>query len=222
MNNLFMDFKITLKNVRKNFGRLLVFDSVNFELTIGSSLAIAGKNGSGKSTLAKIIAGLLSPSAGEVIYQIDGKKIDKLDWFKYIGFVAPYLQLYDEFTGYENLEILARIRGLKNYKSKIEDVLKRVNLYARRDDLVRGYSSGMKQRLKYACALLHEPVVLILDEPTSNLDAEGVEMVWAIAQEQKKKGILIVATNEAEELQMCEEVINLDELKLKSREQIVK
>ena len=217
-----MDFKITLKNVRKNFGRLLVFDSVNFELTIGSSLAIAGKNGSGKSTLAKIIAGLLSPSAGEVIYQIDGKKIDKLDWFKYIGFVAPYLQLYDEFTGYENLEILARIRGLKNYKSKIEDVLKRVNLYARRDDLVRGYSSGMKQRLKYACALLHEPVVLILDEPTSNLDAEGVEMVWAIAQEQKKKGILIVATNEAEELQMCEEVINLDELKLKSREQIVK
>jgi len=219
---LFMDFKITLKNVRKNFSRLLVFDSVNFELTIGSSLAIAGKNGSGKSTLVKIIAGLLSPSAGEVIYQIDGKKIDKLDWFKYIGFVAPYLQLYDEFTGYENLEILARIRGLKNYKNKIEEVLKRVNLYARRDDLVRGYSSGMKQRLKYACALLHEPIVLILDEPTSNLDAEGVEMVWKIAQEQKKKGILIVATNEAEELQMCEEVINLDELKLKSREQIVK
>ncbi|CUS97048.1 ABC transporter ATP-binding protein [Candidatus Chrysopegis kryptomonas] len=217
-----MDFKITLKNVRKNFSRLLVFDSVNFELTIGSSLAIAGKNGSGKSTLVKIIAGLLSPSAGEVIYQIDGKKIDKLDWFKYIGFVAPYLQLYDEFTGYENLEILARIRGLKNYKNKIEEVLKRVNLYARRDDLVRGYSSGMKQRLKYACALLHEPIVLILDEPTSNLDAEGVEMVWKIAQEQKKKGILIVATNEAEELQMCEEVINLDELKLKSREQIVK
>ncbi len=218
----FMEFKITLKNVRKNFGRLLVFDSLNFELTLGSSLAIAGKNGSGKSTLVKIIAGLLSPSAGEVIYQIDGKKIDKLDWFKYIGFVAPYLQLYDEFTGYENLEILARIRGLKNYKSKIEEVLKRVNLYARRDDLVRGYSSGMKQRLKYACALLHEPIVLILDEPTSNLDAEGVEMVWAIAREQKKKGILIVATNEAEELQMCEEVINLDELKLKSREQIVK
>lgn len=217
-----MEFKLIGKNIRKSFGRLLVFDSVNFELGVGSSLAIAGRNGSGKSTLVKIIAGLLSPSSGEVIYQIDGKKIDKIDWFKYVGFVAPYLQIYDEFTGYENLEILARIRGLKNYKEKIEDVLKRVNLYSRRYDLVRGYSSGMKQRLKYACALLHEPILLILDEPTSNLDIEGVEMVWAIAEEQKKKGILIVATNEPEELQMCDDVINLDELKQRVRNQIVR
>ncbi|CUT04457.1 hypothetical protein JGI24_01498 [Candidatus Kryptobacter tengchongensis] len=80
----------------------------------------------------------------------------------------------------------------------------------------------MKQRLKYACALLHEPILLILDEPTSNLDIEGVEMVWAIAEEQKKKGILIVATNEPEELQMCDDVINLDELKQRVRNQIVK
>ena len=179
-----MEFRLIGKDIRKSFGRLLVFDSINFELINGSSLAIAGKNGSGKSTLVKIIAGLLSPSSGEVIYQVDGREIDKLDWFKFVGFVAPYLQLYD--------------------------------------DLVRGYSSGMKQRLKYACALLHDPIVLILDEPTSNLDSEGVEMVWAIAEEQKKNGILIVATNEPEELKMCDEVINLDELKLKMKRQIVK
>ena len=217
-----MEFRLIGKDIRKSFGRLLVFDSINFELIYGSSLAIAGKNGSGKSTLVKIIAGLLSPSSGEVIYQVDGREIDKLDWFKFVGFVAPYLQLYDEFTGYENLEILAKIRGLKSYEAKIKNVLERVNLYSRRDDLVRGYSSGMKQRLKYACALLHDPIVLILDEPTSNLDSEGVEMVWAIAEEQKKNGILIVATNEPEELKMCDEVINLDELKLKMKRQIVK
>ncbi len=217
-----MDFKISVKNVGKKFGRLTVFEGVNFELEVGSSVVIAGKNGSGKSTLVKIIAGLLSPSFGEVIYQIDGRRIDKIDWFKYVGFVAPYLQLYDEFTGYENLEILARIRGLKKFGEKIESVLNRVNLYNRRHDLVRGYSSGMKQRLKYACALLHDPIVLILDEPTANLDAEGVDMVWSIAQEQKSKGILIVATNEPNELQMCDEVINLDELKLKAREKVVK
>jgi len=217
-----VEFRLIGKDIRKSFGRLLVFDSINFELINGSSLAIAGKNGSGKSTLVKIIAGLLSPSSGEVIYQVDGREIDKLDWFKFVGFVAPYLQLYDEFTGYENLEILAKIRGLKSYEAKIKNVLERVNLYSRRDDLVRGYSSGMKQRLKYACALLHEPIVLILDEPTSNLDSEGVEMVWAIAEEQKKNGILIVATNEPEELKMCDEVINLDELKLKMKRQIVK
>ena len=217
-----MEFRLIGKDIRKSFGRLLVFDSINFELINGSSLAIAGKNGSGKSTLVKIIAGLLSPSSGEVIYQVDGREIDKLDWFKFVGFVAPYLQLYDEFTGYENLEILAKIRGLKSYEAKIKNVLERVNLYSRRDDLVRGYSSGMKQRLKYACALLHDPIVLILDEPTSNLDSEGVEMVWAIAEEQKKNGILIVATNAPEELKMCDEVINLDELKLKMKRQIVK
>jgi heme exporter protein A len=217
-----VEFRLIGKDIRKSFGRLLVFDSINFELINGSSLAIAGKNGSGKSTLVKIIAGLLSPSSGEVIYQVDGREIDKLDWFKFVGFVAPYLQLYDEFTGYENLEILAKIRGLKSYEAKIKNVLERVNLYSRRDDLVRGYSSGMKQRLKYACALLHDPIVLILDEPTSNLDSEGVEMVWAIAEEQKKNGILIVATNEPEELKMCDEVINLDELKLKMKRQIVK
>jgi heme exporter protein A len=142
--------------------------------------------------------------------------------FKYVGFVAPYLQLYDEFTGYETLEILAKIRGLKNFGERIESVLRSVNLYNRRNDIVRGYSSGMKQRLKYACALLHEPIVLVLDEPTANLDSEGVDMAWSIAREQKSKGILIVATNEPDEIQMCDEVINLDELKLKSRERVVK
>ena len=76
-----MEFRLIGKDIRKSFGRLLVFDSINFELINGSSLAIAGKNGSGKSTLVKIIAGLLSPSSGEVIYQVDGREIDKLDWF---------------------------------------------------------------------------------------------------------------------------------------------
>ncbi len=217
-----MEFSLILKNVRKNFGPLLVFDSISFELGIGDSLAITGKNGSGKSTLVKIIAGLLSQTSGEVIYHLNGKRIDKLDWFKYVGFVAPYLQIYDEFTGYENLEILAKLRGMKNYKTRVYDVLNRVNLFSRKDDLVRGYSSGMKQRLKYALALLHEPPLLILDEPTSNLDPEGVEMVWAIAEEQKRKGVLIIATNEPNELKMCEKIINLDELKLKMKAQVAK
>lgn len=217
-----MEFSVILKNVRKNFGPLLVFDSISFELGNGDSLAITGKNGSGKSTLVKIIAGLLSQTSGEVIYKLNGKIVDKLDWFKYVGFVAPYLQIYDEFSGYENLEMLAKIRGMKNYKDEIYEILNRVNLFSRKDDLVRGYSSGMKQRLKYALALLHKPPLLILDEPTSNLDPEGVEMVWAIAEEQKRNGILIIATNEPDELKMCEKVINLDELKLKMKEQIAK
>lgn len=208
-----MNVKLTVKNLTKVFGKLLVFKNLSFELRFSSSLVVTGRNGSGKSTLLKIIAGLLGPTAGDVIYQIDGETVEKIDWFRYVGFVAPYLQLYDEFTGYENLELSAKMRGLKNYDRKISEVLNLVGLYTRRNDLVRGYSSGMKQRLKYAFALLHEPPVLILDEPSSNLDSEGVELVWKIAAEQKEKGILIVATNEADEIKMGEEILNLDEIK---------
>jgi heme exporter protein A len=210
--------KITARNLRKVFGRLLVFDNINFELEDGSSLVIAGRNGSGKSTLVKIIAGILGPTSGEVIYELDGASIDRVDWFRYVGFVAPYLQLYDEFTGYENLQIVAKLRGLGGWDKRIFELLEMVNLYHRKDDLVRGYSSGMKQRLKYAFALIHEPKVLILDEPTANLDQEGVELVWRISEEQKNRGILIVATNEAREMEMCEMVLNLDQLKSRRRE----
>lgn len=202
------DIKLQALNLTKKFDRKMIFENVNFELTRSSSVAITGRNGSGKSTLIKIIANLLSGSSGELNLFSGDKKVRKEVVYRYIGFVSPYLNLYDEFTGAENLKIASGIRGISN--DNADTVLKRVGLFERRHDLLKIYSSGMKQRLKIAFAILHDPEILLLDEPTSNLDAEGVSVVDDIAGEYRKDRILIIATNDAHEKSLCETEINLN------------
>jgi len=195
---------ITASEVSKEFDRRLIFKDISFSLSSPASLSITGKNGAGKSTLSKIIAGVLSPTHGTVTYS-DHEKQMGIEEFKHqIGFVSPYLNLYDEFTALENLQILSRIRmAAQENGERIAELLRSVGLWNRRNDLVGTFSSGMKQRLKYAFALLHAPALLILDEPTSNLDAEGIEMVQHIVLQQKKENILIIATNNDEEARWC-------------------
>jgi heme exporter protein A len=203
---------LEISNLRKDFDRRPVFKNLNFSLSNSASLAITGKNGSGKSTLIKVLANTYSQTSGSVAFTIDGQTIERQHFYKYIGFVSPYLNLYDEFTGYENLHFAANLRGLSN--SLIDDVLKRVGLHNRRHDLVKIYSSGMKQRLKLAFSIIHNPLVLMLDEPTSNLDAEGIGVVNSIAAEYRHERILIIATNDEHERNLCEKEINLSSLTL--------
>jgi heme exporter protein A len=196
------------ENLTKKFNRKVIFENINFELSQGSSTAITGRNGSGKSTLIKIIANLLSSSSGTLNISENSELVKKENFYRYIGFVSPYLNLYDEFTGKENLEIVADIRNIGH--DNIDNVLKRVGLFDRRNDLLKIYSSGMKQRLKIAFSILHNPQILLLDEPTSNLDTDGVGIVDDIAGEYKKDRILIIATNDAHEKSLCESEINLN------------
>lgn len=201
---------LTLSDVSKEFNRRSIFRDVSFTLGRSDSLAITGRNGSGKSTLVKIICGLLSPTKGTIAYTLNGKSIEHDSVRNHIGLVSPYLQLYDEFTGRENLELLSKIRSDRVLeKGRIEEVLQDVGLWERKDDFLRTYSSGMRQRLKYAFALVHKPDILVLDEPTSNLDSDGIEMVKRTALDQKKDSILIVATNDAEEVTWCGKSISL-------------
>ena len=195
-------------NLSRKFDRRPIFKDVNFELRPGSATAITGRNGSGKSTLIKIIANLLIQSSGTIDLYDSSTKIKKESVYKYMGFVSPYLNLYDEFSGYENLKIISDIRGSGH--GNIDNVLKRVGLYNRRDDLLKIYSSGMKQRLKIAFAILHDPQILLLDEPTSNLDLEGISVVDDIANEYKKDRILIIATNDAHERSLCDREISIN------------
>ena len=197
-------------NLGKTFNRKVIFREVSFELGRTSSLAITGRNGSGKSTLVKIIAGLLSPSAGSLAIEDGGQILDESRRREHLGLVSPYLQLYDEFTALENIEILSRIRGIKTLEQDhVQSLLGTFGLWDRRNDALRVYSSGMKQRLKYVFALVHRPTVLILDEPTSNLDSEGVETVKRVVRDQKSGGIMIVATNEEQEAKWCDEALHL-------------
>lgn len=201
---------LSLTGVTKEFNRRSIFRDISFSLASRESLAITGRNGSGKSTLVKIICGLLSPTRGGVEYTLEGKRLVQDEISNHIGLVSPYLQLYDEFSGEENLELLSKIRsGRALHDGRIDDVLKNVGLWDRRRDFVRTYSSGMKQRLKYAFAVMHEPDLLILDEPTSNLDADGIEMVKRTVNEQLTGSILVVATNDAEEAMWCSRKLTL-------------
>jgi heme exporter protein A len=204
------EISFTADKLAKKFNRRTIFSDISFLLHAKNSLAITGKNGSGKSTLVKILSGVLSPTRGSITLQIDGANVAPANHFSYFGLVSPYLQLYDEFTGLENLELFNKIRGLSVAREHLQQLLQRVNLHERQDDLVRTYSSGMKQRLKYAFALFHKPPILFLDEPTSNLDAEGIETVRQIIKEQKSNGILIIATNDDDDVKLCDQRIDLN------------
>jgi heme exporter protein A len=201
---------LTAVDVAKEFNRRTIFRDVSFVLSPGTSLSLTGKNGSGKSTLVKVLAGLLAPTGGRVEYSLNGELLESEALRFHIGLVSPYLQLYDEFSGRENLELLSKIRSDNGVgAARIQEVLDRVGLSERKSDFVRTYSSGMKQRLKYAFAILHQPAILILDEPTSNLDSNGIAMVKEIVELQKREGILVVATNDADEAAWCSSVVEL-------------
>jgi heme exporter protein A len=196
-------------NLKKVFNRRMVFERVSFSVPRESVLLITGRNGSGKSTLVKIISRILTPSAGTVSLGEGGKEA-KDPWQMQIGLVSPYLQMFEEFTGMENLALAAEIRGLALDRARAVALLDRVALKARMDDQVRTYSSGMKQRMKYAFALLHEPAVLILDEPMSNLDSDGIGIVREMMAEQRRKGILVVATNDLTDTGSADVTVDLN------------
>lgn len=202
---------LSVDSLSKVFNRRTIFEEVSFTLQEQESLAVTGRNGSGKSTLAKILCGLLSSNAGYVRCSVEGKEIPSENMFQHVGFVAPYLNMYEEFSGKENLRIISNIRNLAgDTAAEAQKLLKEFGIFERRNDDVRTYSSGMKQRLKYAAALLHHPEILILDEPTANLDQEGIDVVRKRMKAQTAEGILLIATNEREDLEYVRVFIDLD------------
>jgi heme exporter protein A len=210
-----IDYRIELKQVIKFFGRRLIFHGIDYTFTPGNVYGIAGPNGSGKSTIVKIISGLISPTKGKVVHFQNGKEIQSDQLHNHMGFVSPYLFLYDEFTAEENLIHSAKIRGLKFQPDYSNSLLNEFGLLERKNDLVRGYSSGMKQRLKYAFALLHQPELLILDEPTSNLDNSGKEKVYNMIERERKNRLILVASNEDSDLALCGNTLELEKFKTK-------
>ncbi|KPL01342.1 MAG: hypothetical protein AMJ91_00245 [candidate division Zixibacteria bacterium SM23_73_3] len=197
------------KNLGKWFGKRKVFDRINFSLEEKSSLVVTGKNGSGKTTLLKILCGFIRPSKGEVLISFNGKTLNQDEGRNLLGLVMPDLELYGELTALENLVFLSRIRGLDPDKDKLKEKIAMVGLSEREDDLVFSFSSGMKQRLKYAFALLLDPGILLLDEPTTNLDQEGISLVDQIVSWQRERGILILATNKKADLKYGDQTIQL-------------
>ena len=154
-------YLIQSQNLSKLFGRRLIFKEINFNWSEKGIFGISGPNGSGKSTLVKIVAGLIASSSGKIIHKNSDGEIIPEKLHNHIGFVSPYLVLYEEFSAWENLKIFAQIRGVTFNEERILFYLKQFLLDTRKADLVKTYSFGMKQRLKFIFVLLYSPEVLI-------------------------------------------------------------
>lgn len=209
-----INYSLSFQYLTKSFGRRLIFKDINYDFISGNIYGFSGSNGSGKSTLIKIAAGVISPTSGKVIHKTDDKIIIEEKLHNHIGFVSPYLVLYDEFTAGENLYHFAKIRGIKFDNERAKYLLDEFNLLNRKDDYVKGFSSGMKQRMKFIFALQHSPHILFLDEPTSNLDTTGKDKVYEIIENEGKEKLVIVASNEESDLALCSEVLKVESYKI--------
>ena len=198
-------------NLCKHYTETLLFKDISFELHPGEVIAITGWNGSGKSTLLRIIAGLVRPSSGKVEMSFQGESIPKESRRRFVGMVAPAFSLYEELTALENLEFFSKVRGIVYDRKSCLGMMERTGLSENANKLCRNYSSGMKQRLKLAQALLHNPPLLLLDEPGCNLDSKGMKIVENIISAQRQRGMTVIASNEKREVDYGDRVINLSE-----------
>lgn len=202
---------ITLEDIGKRFGREWIFRGVNTELIPEKKYAITGPNGSGKSTLLKIISGGLTPTKGQLLYKIPHIRNPKDEHIlPEIAFAAPYIQLIEEFTLNEMIEFHFHFKKMKVSK---EDFLEKCTLKGNENKLLSHFSSGMRQRLKLSLAMMSDTKVLILDEPTSNLDEKGCAWYQQMVQEFSSNRLFIIGSNIREEYSFCDEELNIFQFK---------
>ncbi len=192
--------RLVWQHVAKTYGSRPVWQHLAGELQSGEVLVVSGANGAGKSTLLRLFSGLEQPTAGTIRYTCGPQSLTPRAMRPQIGLVAPEMMMYRELTALENLQFVAAARGLARSTAALLEQLAAVGLSGRASEPVANYSSGMLLRLKYALALVHQPAVLLLDEPTAMLDEAGRELVDTIITAQRQRGLTIVATNDQREL----------------------
>lgn len=200
---------IELKHVTKILKGNTVLDDVSYSFESGRVYGLYGENGSGKTMLLRALAGLIVPTEGEVIS--DGKRLHRdISFPENTGIVIEHMELLPKFSATENLRLLAKIRKTAS-EEDIHSALLRVGLDPASKEKVKKFSLGMKQRLNIAQAIFEKQNVILLDEPTNALDAEGVERMYQLIREEKARGALIVmATHHREDLkQICDRVIRI-------------
>jgi len=204
-------FYLECTHLAKFYGKTEVFRGLNFQLGKARCVGIQGPNGSGKSTLMKCLSGLLRPSEGTIRWEIGEKTVRNQDLRYYAGFSAPYLQFYNELTVTENLSFIRQLRpaATGRHLSEVPDSLAEIlDLTGLQDLAGREFgtlSSGQQQRVRLAGALVPDPRILMLDEPGTNLDADGVAMVAGlVARHLRRGGLVFLSSNREEELALTE------------------
>ncbi|HXI00135.1 MAG TPA: ATP-binding cassette domain-containing protein [Sphingobacteriaceae bacterium] len=201
--------EIILENIGRRFNRDWIFKGINKNLTSGNSYAVLGPNGSGKSTLLQLISGSLSSSEGTLQYIYAKKNVGIETAYQYISIAAPYLQLIEEFTLNELIAFHF------NFKKKVDDISVTDLLKFDRsgNKQLKYFSSGMKQRVKLALAVCSDVPVLILDEPTSNLDAQGIEWYLELLNKFSKDRLVLIGSNQEHEYTFCNHRLNITDYK---------
>jgi len=203
---------ISLNGIGRRFNRDWIFRGVDYTFETGGSYAILGPNGSGKSTLLQIINGSLTPSTGNLSYTLNGQLLEHEQVFKHLSLAAPYLELIEEFTLTEMIDFHFKFKnylpGLDN--NKVVEVL---DMAPAKNKLIRYFSSGMKQRLKLALAFCSGTALLMLDEPTSNLDTQGVEWYRQLVTRFTAGRLLIICSNQEHEYSFCQQQLNITDYK---------
>ncbi|MFM9004235.1 MAG: ATP-binding cassette domain-containing protein [Flavobacteriales bacterium] len=204
---------IVLQHISKRFRKDWIFRNVSLELQSGSCHAIIGNNGSGKSTLLQIISGFLSPSEGEIEWSLKQDTISRDELYRQVAMCSPALQLWEDLTLEENIDLFLRFKKLPDCSSTRE-FAEKVHLENNLYQPLKTYSSGMKQRVKLGLAMLSDSSLLLLDEPCSHLDSNGVSWFQSILKETAQNRTIVVASNRDDrETFLCSQHIDITSYK---------
>ncbi|HEY4717161.1 MAG TPA: ABC transporter ATP-binding protein [bacterium] len=204
---------IRIINLIKKFGRYTAVNGLNLEVKKGEVFGLLGPNGAGKTTTFKIIAGLLLPTSGTVLVKEHDILKDPVGAKQLIGFIPDRPYLYEKLTGFEFMQFIGDLRSLKDSKERIDYILDLFELFSWKNELIEGYSHGMKQRLTFAASLLHRPPVLIVDEPVVGLDPKGARLIKGIFQKMREEGRTILMSTHILEIaeELCDRIAIMNE-----------
>ena len=203
---------ITLQNIGRRFNREWIFRGVDYTFSDNGTYAILGPNGSGKSTLLQVLNGSLSPSTGQLSYYYNDKPIEVTGIYTHLSLAAPYLELIEEFTLTEVIDFHFKF---KPYKAGIDKaaIIALLGMEGSKNKMARYFSSGMKQRLKLALAFCSDTPMLMLDEPTSNLDTQGVDWYLSLIQQFAANRLTIICSNQEHEYSFCQNRLSIADFK---------
>ena len=204
--------QIILNGASKKYNKEWIFKGVDKSISIGHPLAVVGPNGSGKSTLMLIISGWTLPSAGSISYSLNEKDIPPEEFYKLVDFVAPYTELVEELTLEEFLKFHFNFKALRQ-GMEIKDVIHNSRLEGNEEKFIKHFSSGMKQRLKLALGVFSTSPVLLLDEPTTNLDQENKKWYSEEIATILENKVVIIASNQPEEYTFAVDFIKIENYK---------
>ena len=205
---------ISLSDTGKRFNRDWIFRHFTYTFESGGSYAITGPNGSGKSTLLQVISGALHFNEGNIQYSTPDKQLSIEEIYKHVAICAPYLEVVEEMTLTEFLSFHQNFKSLLPGIT-IDQIISLLGLKGAADKQIRYYSSGMKQRVKLAQCIFSDAAIVLLDEPCTNLDSNGIELYHDLIHKYCRDRIVIVSSNDKVEYDFCNSTINIQNFKLK-------